>query len=158
MCPVRKFQDDWLQRFHLETIATEPPNRYFVIITDGPQAPSIDAEEVPPPPRSASRIRELQHALRVKIEAVGAQLDTLAAEQLPALRRKLAEVQQAIHWEQVRLHTEERAGGAVMLLEGFVPEPREGEFLEFCQRQGIVYFVDLPTPDDHPPVWLTNNL
>ncbi len=157
VCPVRKFQDRWRQDFNLQTIAVEPPNHYFIIISSEPEAPAIDAEEVPPPPRSVSRIRELQEALRAKIEAVEGRLGTLAQQQLGALRQGLAEVQRSIHWEEVRINTEARAGGAVMLLEGFVPEPKEPEFLEFCQRQGIVYFVDLPTPDDHPPVLLTNN-
>ena len=155
--PVRKFNPAWEAEHQLFLINTLPPNLYFAIVHRVGDPPSIDAEEVPWPVHSPAELRAARADTQARLEEVAQKLDDYAAHYQPLLQETLLKLQEKTDWKQVFANTEKVAEGTVMVLEGFVPEPREELLRASLDKGNVVYISDRPEPKDKPPVLLKNN-
>lgn len=156
-CPVKQFQSAWKKKYPLQVINTLPPEAYFVVITFQGEKIDLDADEVPPPAVSPDQLMARQQILAQRIERINRQLDAYAALGGPAVEAALREAEDTTQLVKVIENTRKEAEGTVMLLEGFVPAPRENEITGLCEANGIPYLSARARPEDAPPVLLKNS-
>lgn len=157
VCPIKKFDSKWLETHPLEIINDLPPDRYFVIFARNEEALDIVAEEIPAPGASLSDLQQKRDELREKIDRIHAQLDAFVRTAQPAIEAALQEVENTIQLYTVVESTSKEANERIMLLEGFVPAPREEKLLAFCETQEVPFLTKRPEPEDAPPVLLRNS-
>lgn len=157
VCPEKKFNPEWQERYTLEIIKTTPPDCYFIVFARKGETVEITAEKLPDPAFSLPELLEKRTALEAILEEANKQLDRHAALHLPKLENTLLEIEGEQEMAEVLINTGLVADEKVMLLEGFVPETREQALLEFCEKMDIVSHAEKPSPKDEPPVLLQNN-
>jgi len=155
--PIKKFDSAWAEKYTLEVINDLSPDRYFVIFTRHEEELDIDAEEVSAPSASLSALQQKRAGLKEKINRINAQLDEFVLTAQPAIEAALHEVENTIQLYTVVESTRKEANERIMLLEGFVPKPRERKLLEFCDEQKVPFLNKRPEPEDEPPVLLRNS-
>lgn len=157
ICPARKFDPEWEQKYPLEIINTIPPNIYFITVTPTEEPLSIDAEEIPAPEVSLRSLVSRSEALQLKIDAIDKKLDNFTLMAQPALEEALAKVEEGIQLVTVVENTRKAVEDAVMMLEGFAPVNREEDIVRFCEQRRALFLSAKPTPEDKPPVLLKNS-
>ncbi len=157
VCPEKKFNPEWQERYTLEIIKTTPPDCYFLVFARKGETVEITAEKLPDPAFSLPELLEKRTALEAILEEANKQLDRHAALHLPKLENTLLEIEGEQEMAEVLINTGLVADEKVMLLEGFVPETKEQALLEFCEKMDIVSHAEKPSPKDEPPVLLQNN-
>lgn len=157
VCPIKKFDSAWAEKYTLEIINDLPPERYFIVFARGEEALDMDAEEIAVPSASLSALRQKRIELKEKIDRINAKLDEFVWTAQPAIEAALHKVENTIQLYTVVESTRREAGERIMLLEGFVPAPREEKLLEFCETQGVPFLTKRPEPKDAPPVLLRNS-
>lgn len=156
-CPVKQFQADWQKQYAIEVINTLPPDCYFVAVVRPGTEIDLPAEEIPPPDVSPADLQARKEKLQRQIELIYRQLDGYATLGLPAVEEALRESENMTQLLGVIENTRREAEGAVMLLEGFVPAPREKEVDAFCETREIPYLSQRARPEDAPPILLRNS-
>lgn len=155
-CLLRKFQPEWATDRYLFVINELPPDAYFVVLHPPGERPDLDAELLPAPARDPEALRIAAAELQWHLAGLEAGLDNFAT-QLPALGEVRNQLLEHTDTEQALRHTiSDAAGGAVMVLEGFVPRPVEDRLQAAFENQPIVFWAENPTPEDQPPVLLKN--
>lgn len=157
LCPEKKFDPAWQERHTLEVIHTLPPDQYFVVFSQPGEPLEIHAEELPTPKFSLSALKEKKANLEAAIEEANRQLDRHASRHLPLLEKTLLQIEEELDLADVLSQTAPEADDAVMLLEGFVPEPQEKMLIDFCEKTSTVYLGGKSRPKDEPPILLKNN-
>lgn len=157
ICPEKKFNPIWKDWYVLEIINTLPPDCFFIVFSHPGEKLDIQAEEIPPPKCSLSELKQKKTTLEGVIEEVNRQLDQHADQHLPLLEKTLLQIEEELDMANVLNHTALTAGDSVILLEGFVPVPKELALKDFCEKSAIVYLSGKPKPKDQPPVLLDNN-
>lgn len=153
---ARKFDPAWQEKYYLSVVNSVPPEIFFMVVHRPEEEPEIDAEEVLWPAHSPAELRALQAKTQARLDEAGRQLDAHAAQHLPLLREALLKLREQIDWKNVIAHTGKAADDAVMVLEGFVPQPREAALRARLDEASVVYLSDKPEPEDKPPVLLNN--
>jgi V/A-type H+/Na+-transporting ATPase subunit I len=154
-CPIRKFQPEWEQEHALFMIRQLAPDAYFVVLHRPGEQPELDAEQLPHPLHDPAGVRASVEEVQKQIADLEQTLDDFAAN-LGALETVKADLQEHTDREQVIRHTGDAAEGAVLVLEGFVPRPVEGQLKAAFENRPIVFWPENPVPEDHPPVLLKN--
>lgn len=157
VCPEKKFRLAWQQQYTLEIIKRDPPNCYFIVFARKDEPVEISAEQIPDPALSLSELLEKRSALEANIAICNEQLDRHAAQHLPALENSLKAIETSKDLIEVQGHTALTANEKVMVLEGFVPATKTEVLVAFCEKNGIVFHAEKPSPKDEPPVLLQNN-
>ncbi|MBK9013400.1 MAG: V-type ATP synthase subunit I [Saprospiraceae bacterium] len=158
VCPEKKFNPAWRERYVLEVIKTVPPDCYFVVFSQKGEMVEIAAEtHLPDPEFSLPELEEKRAALEAAIEETNRQLDRHAVQHLPPLERTLLEIEEEQEMADVLVNTGLEADEKVMLLEGFVPETKVVALQDFCEKTATVYLAEKPSPKDNPPILLKNS-
>lgn len=156
-CPSRKFQPQWEADHYLWIISTIPPTLYFAIVHPATETPSVDAEDVAWPELDPGALRQKIAGQKEKIANLEETLAAFHGQGLAMLQESLLEWQERYDWKYTLTHTSREVEDAVLVLEGFVPESREEDLKNLCERSDIVYLEEKPAPTDQPPVLLKNN-
>jgi V/A-type H+/Na+-transporting ATPase subunit I len=156
-CPRRQFQPQWGEQYDLFEINEVGATLYFIIVHRQGESTEIDAEEVPWPAQSQAGLRQAQTDAQQRLEKATAEMDACAAAYLPLLEASLQQLREQSDWQSVLTNTAPTVDGAVMVLEGFIPQPQEQEVRARLDAAQVVYLFEKPRPEDNPPVLLKNN-
>lgn len=156
-CPARNFKPEWEEQFYATLINKEGDRLYFITVTPAGQQPDLDAEAVTLPQRSLREVihqkKEHEHAA----EAIQKQIDHCAHKHLKDLQVWLQQLHSSVAFDQVVLGTARAAEDKVMILEGWIPAPKEQMVREFLDSQEVYYEMREAHKGDHVPILLRNN-
>ncbi|MCO6486584.1 MAG: hypothetical protein J5I41_12490 [Saprospiraceae bacterium] len=155
-CPARTFQPEWKNRFTLVTFREGTDTVHFVLLTDRPAAPEIDAEPLSPPDMDPADLHARHGEVLAQIEENERGLNALAARR-NALRQAMDALAGAVSWHQAMYQSRKDDSGKLIYLEAWVPDEHRKAF-EHRLDQGQIVWMNLPvTPEDDIPVLLNNN-
>ena len=156
VCSERNFNTEWIEEYHVMEISRMASRIYFITITKE-ELPDLDAELVKIPQDSLATIEKRIHTISQKTEELVARLQLLAEEHLNSLIMAEQEVHANIEFSKVILNTEDAAGSKLMMLQGWVPEEKETELIQYLENNHVFYELELPVPQDDVPILLKNN-
>lgn len=157
VCSEKKFKDEWNEKYNIEIVNTLQSAIYFVVIRQGDEEIDIDAEELTIPERPVSEVVAEQKKTEARIRDINDTYDEYAIKHLDVLERTLNTLESETDLKKAILHTRKEAEDKLMVLEGWVPNPKEEDVRNFAEDKGIVYITAKPDKDDKPPVLLKNN-
>jgi V/A-type H+-transporting ATPase subunit I len=155
-CPLRKFQQQWLDIPFLFPIHKYAPDAFFVVFHPSGTPPEIDAEQLPPPAQDPAQLRLVINETRQQIDELEQTLDGFSAR-IPNLSSYLAQLREERDKAMVVQQTTSAAEDALKVLEGYVPKEKEGFLVKALESKPIVFWATDPTPEDAPPILLKNN-
>ena len=157
VCSEKKFKDEWNEKYNIEIINTLQSVVYFVVISQGDEEIDIDAEEMTIPERPVSEVTDEQKKIEERIHFINNTFDDYAKKHFNVLESTLNILESETDLKKAILHTRKEAEDKLMVLEGWVPDPKEENIRNFADDKGIVYITTEPDNDDKPPVLLKNN-
>ena len=157
VCTEKKFKDEWNEKYNIEIINTLQSALYFVVINQDDEKIDIDAEELTIPERSLSEVVAEQKKTEERIQDINNIYDEYAKKYHDVLESTLNKLESETDLKKAIIHTKKEAEGKLMILEGWVPDPKEENVKNFADDKGIVYITAEPDNDDKPPVLLKNN-
>jgi V/A-type H+-transporting ATPase subunit I len=155
--PEKRFKDEWNKKYNIEIINTIQSAVYFIVIRQGDEKIDIDAEKLTIPERPVSEVVNEQKKTEARINDINDTYDEYAKKYFDVLERTLNTLESETDLKKAILHTRKEAEDKLMVLEGWVPGPKEENIKNFADDKGIVYITAEPDKDDKPPVLLKNN-
>lgn len=152
----KKFNTDWLKEYNLEVISHGEGQTYFVIVQRGDGEINIEAEEVKAPERPASDVLKEKKEVEDRIAEIFNYYRENAAAFIPVLEKARAQTEDRISFDNVVQNTEKEADNKLMILQGWVPEPKQKPVEDFLNEQDIYYQVDNPGQGEKVPIMLRN--
>ncbi len=152
----RKFQESWLQEYPISVVGQHGGLIYFVLIQRGQEEVTIDAEEMRPPEKPISELQYYHDQILNDIDQINKKIDTHAAESMLAIKHYQLQVVENIEYGKAVENTEKQAADKVMLLEGWVPEPKQDAMMAFLEENHILHIVEKPQQGEKVPVMLKN--
>lgn len=156
-CPVSQYNLEWEKQHYIFVVNTTGPAAYFAVVHRSSETPALEAEEVFWPEQSPAGLRAAMAEAQARLEGGIGELDSYAAGAIPLLNSSLDRLRETSDWESILAHTAREADEAVMVLEGFIPKPKEAALKASLDKAKVVYLSAMPVPEDKPPVLLENN-
>lgn len=154
----KAFDESLLEDYTIEVINSEVGQIYFVWIQQDDQDTSlpIDAVEVKIPSYSASGKEAEIATHRGRVSEIENRLNELShfAAQLEASKDELVN---QLEINSVTLSAEKQAEDKVLILTGWVPKPKNDEFVKFIEQESIIYVSERAKREDSAPILLKNN-
>jgi V/A-type H+/Na+-transporting ATPase subunit I len=116
----------------------------------------IDAVEVKAPSFSFSEKESEIFSLRERIESIENRLKQLANYVLQ-LENTKSELVNRLEFNSVHQSADRQADEKLMVLQGWVPRPRNDEFVKFLESESIIYVTERAQKTDNAPILLKNN-
>ncbi|MCQ2222485.1 MAG: ATPase V [Bacteroidaceae bacterium] len=115
------------------------------------------AEKISLPRKDVDQLFSDIEAMKAKIRALDEEKRSYAAAHIQDVNGTLAQLQDSINLEQVKLNTGAEADQHVCLLEGFCPNDKVEALNSMLEAQGVWYSHHEATREDKAPVKLINN-
>lgn len=146
-----------LDEHPVEIIHTEAGQVYFVWIQHEEQAIlAVDAVELKAPTYSYVEKQAEVDGYKLRSEAINNRINILASN-IPLLKQRVIDLSNQLEFNSVQLSADRQAEDTVMVLNGWVPEPRNAEFVDFLQKENIYYVSEKAQKTDDAPILLKNN-
>ena len=153
LCAEKDFQEEWGDDAVI--VRREGGHVYFVTVTHQPL--DLGLEPLRLPSMSLSGLQEKLAEVRQTLEETLAELKRFCQTYYNTLAQASAQLQSDIDLMSVRLSGESVADGAVVLLEGWVPEDKVAPVKQLLDSQELYYEMRPARKEDNPPVQLRNN-
>lgn len=154
-CADRDYNEAWESDYNALVINDEGAHRRFVTVTREPV--QLDIEPLRLPDESLSQLKKQKQETVVALERANEELARFAVSNYRSMEAANEQLQGQIDWKKVNLSSESMAQGAVVLLEGWIPEDNEAAVCELLDRSGVYYEIRLATRADNAPIKLKNN-
>ncbi len=151
-----KFDDKWLEEYPIEVISEHAGQVYFVAVEKGYLTHEIPAEEMRTPEKPLSDLLEAKEKLEKEISDINELFDKHARESMDAIEAYYKQMLESVEYDQAIMHTRPEAEEKIMLLEGWVPEPREADMVEYLEQRSLVYTRQKAIKGDKIPIELKN--
>lgn len=155
-CRENKFNEVWSKDYYLEIINHQYGHYFFVILQETDQEIEIDAEEVKLPSMALSDLEKKYKTNEQHKEEIKETFDQYAEKYQEALRKKRHELQVNTEFNKALINTEDHAESKIKLLEGWVPETKEQNLVEYLEDKDILYQTSKPAPKENVPILLKN--
>jgi V/A-type H+-transporting ATPase subunit I len=152
----KTFSDDYLNEFPIEVINRDSGQVFFVWVQQGNEVLPIDAVEVKSPSYSLSDKEAEISAFKNSLGAIENRLNELTGyvSQLESAKDELVN---KLEFNSVQLSAEKQAEDTVMVLNGWVPKPKNQQFVDFLESEGVLYISEKAQKTDNAPILLKNN-
>jgi len=157
VCPEKKFNPEWEDKFPIEIISTKEGYTYFVAFQRGANPINVEAEEVKLPEQPLSELLAKAKANEERLEEIKRTFDEYAVKYQEILRETRNRIQEKTDFELALNHTEKQAEEKVMLLEGWIPVEKKEDLEDMLQKQDVYYVSTRPKREDKVPIKLRNN-
>lgn len=158
-CNEKAFMPAWVEQYNAIQVNKVGSTLYFVTLTRAgePVEPEAENGRIAGKPLSVLQ-RELGE-VKTAMVRLDEELHTFAVEKYAIVAQAQADLLSSIEFSQVLLSTERVAGEKLMLLEGWVPQPKLAAVLSFVEEAGVYYEVADPAPEDidEVPIEFSNN-
>ena len=152
----KKFQSNWLEEYNLEVISHTEGHTFFVIVQRDGEDLVIDADEVKAPERPATEVIREKESLESRIKEIDRYYGDYAVTLVPVLEEEKRKLDAQISFNNVVKGAGREADNRLMIIEGWVPEPKLEEVNSFLDEKGVFFIVDDPTPKEKVPILLKN--
>lgn len=154
-CSEKEFNEDWVDRYQVVRIHESAGHIYFVTIT--PQSVDLELEPLRLPAFSLSELGRQREELLKELADTNAALTAFSKANYRALEKGSLKLEGEMELWKVKLNSERMADGAVLLLEGWIPEDKEADVKKLLEQSGIYYEVRAARKEDNAPIKLRNN-
>ena len=152
----KRFRTEWPAKYNLEVIShTEGKTNFVIVQREGEQI-DIDAEEVKAPERPASEVLGEKEKLETRLKEIRDFYIDNAAAFIPVLEKAKMDTENRISFDNVMRSADKQADDKLMILEGWVPEPKQTQVEEFLEKHDIFYLTSKPQKGDKVPIMLSN--
>ncbi|MDX9770015.1 MAG: V-type ATPase 116kDa subunit family protein [Tenuifilaceae bacterium] len=153
----KAFNESTLDDFTIEVINNEAGQIHFVWIQENSEATlPFDAVEVKAPTYSASGKEAEIASLKGQSHEIDKRLDELTYY-IPQLETTKDELVNKLEINSVTLSAEKQADEKVYVLQGWVPIPKNDEFVQFLEKESIIFISEKAKKEDNAPILLKNN-
>ncbi len=153
----KKFQKKWLTQYNTEIITKSGNQIYFVVIQEGNQKLTINAEEIKQPEKSVSEIKQQIQKTEDIISQINRELDTYASTSIPLLKQEKETLTENLDFEKAVLNTTDEADKKMKVLEGWIPKSQKKQIDAFLEDSSILYVTEKASNKDKVPILLKNN-
>ena len=153
--PVSKYDSSWENLYPLEIIDNDGKNIWFATISDAEDY-SLPVPEIQAPAGPADETAEKISQVKAQIEARTKFL-SLQKDDLPQLKRSLAEACDSFEKYIAGCTSEDAAEGALSVFTGFAPTSDDSTVCTALDKMEVYYMTDPATAEDNPPIKLRNN-
>ncbi len=162
ICPVKQFDEKWNEQYYIEKVSEKGSDIYFVLITRDDENVDLNIEEIDYPEKSITRLQADRNALEKRINEINNELDEYASKYIELIHETILTIRENTEFEDAIYNTESEAEDQVMLTEGWVPDTKEKELVNFLEEQSVVYVKEPPRAKEEKetkqiPVLLKNN-
>lgn len=154
-CSEKEFNEDWVERYQVVRIHESAGHIYFVTVT--PQPVDLELEPLRLPAFSLSELGRQREELLKELADTNAALTAFSKANYRALEKGSLKLEGEMELWKVKLNSERMADGAVLLLEGWIPEDKEADVKKLLEQSGIYYEVRAARKEDNAPIKLRNN-
>lgn len=154
-CSEKEFNEDWVDRYQVVRIHESAGHIYFVTVT--PQSVDLELEPLRLPAFSLSELGRQREELLKELADTNAALTAFSKANYRALEKGSLKLEGEMELWKVKFNSERMADGAVLLLEGWIPEDKEADVKELLEQSGIYYEVRAARKEDNAPIKLRNN-
>ncbi|WP_170841673.1 V-type ATP synthase subunit I [Nitrosomonas aestuarii] len=156
-CHKMQFNDAWKEQYMLEVVGRHRDRIFFVVLAPSHEHVQIEAEEIVLPEHEWDDLLSMQNAICNDMDKVQKQLSFMAHHYSGRLQEKLTALEEMLAARKILLSSLETSGGKILILEGFIPEPKEQQLLHLLNDHAVPYIQKKPLSDDAPPIQLKNN-
>lgn len=153
LCAEKDFRTEWENE--VVVVHRESGHVYFVAVSHQPL--DLGLEPLRLPALSLSQLQAKRKQVQEELAQASAELKTFCQRYYATMQQASVQLQSDIDLMQVRLSSESMAEGAVVLLEGWVPEDRVADVRQLLESQEVYYELRPARKEDNPPVKLRNN-
>ena len=154
-CSEKEFNEDWVDQYQVVRIHESAGHIYFVTVT--PQSVDLELEPLRLPAFSLSELGRQREELLKELADTNAALTAFSKANYRALEKGSLKLEGEMELWKVKLNSERMADGAVLLLEGWIPEDKEADVKKLLEQSGIYYEVRAARKEDNAPIKLRNN-
>ncbi|MBN2570640.1 MAG: hypothetical protein JXA68_00815 [Ignavibacteriales bacterium] len=156
-CSEKSFKKEWLDEYTIEIIDKIGATIYFVAIFTSNSPVDFPLEEIKLPSRTLEELTGEKEKIEKTLEEISTIFDDYAKKYIPLLKKIKLTINSETEFDTVVWNTIEEAENKIKIIEGWVPEPKEEELLQYLANKEIVYLSNKPIPDDKVPILLKNN-
>ncbi len=153
--PEKDFKEEWNQREDLMVIDKVNGTVYFVTLSNAPI--DLGLESLRLPRKSLSQLTADKQQLLAEISDKQTQLQAFCRTYYRTACHYARQLASNIDLKTVRLSGEQMADGAVVLLEGWIPEENAAAVTQWLDEKGIYYTMRAATKEDNAPIKFKNN-
>jgi V/A-type H+-transporting ATPase subunit I len=153
----KKFDENLIKNHHLDIISEDKRNIYFVVVQNEKEELNIEAEEVTLPRYSLTEIKTKEKEIEKQIEKTNRIFDHYSQTCVPLIKRERNAVFSNKKYFEVAKNAQEVADGKTKILEGWVPDSKKEQIIQFLNNNETYYYIEDATPDEPVPVLLKNN-
>lgn len=154
-CSEREFNEAWVAEDNAVVIKEDGGHLYFVTVTPEPAA--LELEPLRLPALSISELNRKKQEAEAALLQAQEELKTFCKANYHALEKGNMQLQSDIDLLKVKLNSEVMAEGAVVLLEGWIPEDSEADVKALLDKNGTYYEIRAARREDNAPIKLRNN-
>lgn len=149
--------EDDQKAFNLVEVGEAGSRRLFLAVNPKDTLVELMAEKISLPKKDIDQLFADIDAQKEKIRMLDDEKKAFASTHLKDVKRALANQQNSINFEQVKLNTGAEAEQHVCLLEGFCPSDKAEALNQMLESKNIWYSSHEATIEDKAPVKLINN-
>ncbi len=153
-CSAAAFKEEWANEYYATPVAQNGSTTYFV--TFSPEKPAIDAEIITLPAKTISELKEQQAAIETQIADVDETLQAVNEQCRSIIETAVVENKNAIQLSKVHLNSQNVAGNALKLIEGWIPEDKESAVKEMLTSSSAYFEIREPQKGDRVPIKFSN--
>ncbi len=152
-CAEKDFREEWAD--HVVVVRRESGHVFFVSVSH--ELLDLGLEPLRLPASSLSQLAQKLADAKQALTDANEALKQFCRKYYNTLAEASVRLQSDIDLMQVRLSSEALAEGAVVLLEGWVPEDSVAPVKQLLEAQEVYYEMRPARKEDNPPVKLRNN-
>lgn len=156
-CMPKAYNPEWTTLYNTVVITQDAKQVNFIALMPVGTEVLIDAEPVFLPQQSLSEVQRLMKQAEAEQEQCQDELIQLATQHLADLKALQAHLYSSIEMDKVVLATEHAVDNKVMVLNGWIPAPKEEAVKAFLSTQPVYYEIREPRRGDNVPILLRNN-
>lgn len=154
-CQESEFQQEWSEHYNIIIVKQDKGQLFFITVT--PFAPDWDLESLQLPSLSLSELYQKKNSIEQQISQLNKELETFCCDNYFTLKHCCACLEGEIDLLKVKLNSQPMADGAVVLLEGWIPEECEHDVKNFLEQSGVYYEMRNAEKGEEAPIKLKNN-
>ncbi len=154
-CPEKSFDEAWEAEYNATPIGCKNGQTYFVTINN--RLVELPATPVSLPRKSLSSLQVEQNRLQHETEELTEAFNAFCKTSLPQVDKALSNLESEINLMEVDQFGGERvAGGAVVVMDGWVPAENAAEVRQMLDAKGVFYEMRPAEKEDNAPIKLKN--
>jgi V/A-type H+/Na+-transporting ATPase subunit I len=153
----KSFDQQWASENAVEVINRISGNVYFVLLQKGENVDiPFEIQEVKLPSFSYQEKEQEIQDFNNRIDAIDLRIADLA-QLIPLLDAAKRKIMCDLDFIAVQSSADRQAEDTLMILQGWIPESKNDNLVEFLEKESIAYVSEKPQLEDNVPILLKNN-